>query len=147
MNDDQIIDQALQILEERMKYKAGGKAFTSPETAKKFCQLKLGERENEVFAVLFLTNKHRLIAFEEMFQGTINQTSVWPREVVKTALQHNAAAVIFCHNHPSGEPEPSGADRQMTERLRIALEVVDVKTLDHLVVGHEVYSFAEHGLI
>lgn len=96
---------------------------------------------------MFLDNRHRVITFEEMFRGTIDGASVYPREVVKAALQHNAAAVIFAHNHPSGVAEPSQADQAITKRLIEALLLVDVRVLDHLVVGEQVVSFAERGLI
>ena len=99
-----------------------------------------------VFACLYLDNRHRVIAFEELFHGTIDGTSVHPREVVRAALKHNAAALIFAHNHPSGVAEPSDADRRLTRRLQDALGLVDIRTLDHFVVGDgEVVSFAERG--
>ena len=101
-----------------------------------------------MFACLFLDNRHRLIRFEELFRGTIDGASVHPREVVRQALAHNAAALILAHNHPSGVAEPSGADRQITRRLVDALALVDVRVLDHLVVGRgEAFSFAEQGLL
>ena len=102
----------------------------------------------EVFACLFLDNQHRLICYEEMFFGTIDGASVHPREVVKRTLFHNAAAIIFAHNHPSGVSEPSQADRRIAERLKAALSLVDVRVLDHMVIGDaEVTSFAERGLL
>ena len=104
--------------------------------------------EHEVFAALFLDSQHRLIEYVELFRGTIDQASVYPREVVKEALRLNAAAVVFSHNHPSGSPEPSQADRVLTQRLKEALALVDVRTLDHIVVGGAVTtSFAECGLL
>ena len=103
---------------------------------------------HEVFACLFLDNRHRLMAFEELFRGTIDGASVHPREVVRRALAHNAAALILAHNHPSGIAEPSAADTRITERLRQALSLIDVRVLDHLIVGDaEVTSLAERGLI
>ena len=101
-----------------------------------------------MFSVIFLDNRHRVISFEIMFRGTIDGSSVYPREVVKTALKHNAAATIFAHNHPSGDPEPSKADESITQRLKEALALVDIRVLDHLVVGSsEIVSFAERGLL
>jgi DNA repair protein RadC len=113
-----------------------------------FLQAQLRDRKNEVFCVLFLDNRHRVLAFEELFQGTLNGTAVYPREVVKRALKHNAGAVILVHNHPSGVAEPSRADELLTTRLREALTLVDIRLLDHLVVGDgEMVSFSERGLI
>lgn len=108
-------------------------------------RFKIGGSEREVFAVMLLDNQHRLIEFKELFQGTIDAASVYPREVVKTALKANAAAVIFAHNHPSGDPEPSQADRRITTRLQDALALIDVRVLDHIVVGEQCTSFAERG--
>jgi len=111
-------------------------------------RLHLAKREREVFAVMFLDNRHRLLAYEELFFGTIDGASVHPREVVKAALAHNAAAVILSHNHPSGVAEPSQADQRITQRLKDALGLVDVRVLDHLIVGEgEPVSFAERGLL
>jgi DNA repair protein RadC len=103
---------------------------------------------HEIFVVLFLDSQHRLIAADEMFRGTLAQTSVYPREIVKAALDRNAAAVIFAHNHPSGVAEPSRADELLTQALKQALALVDIRTLDHFVVaGNRVVSFAERGLL
>lgn len=122
--------------------------LSSPEQTRLFLKARLRPHAHEVFACLFLDNRHRVIRFEELFGGTIDGASVYPREVVKRALHHNAAAVIFAHNHPSGVAEPSPADRAITQRLREALGLVDVRVLDHLVVGDgEVVSFAERGLL
>ena len=108
----------------------------------------LAARANEVFVGLFLDSQHRLIAADELFQGTLAQTSVYPREIVKAALAHNAAAVIFAHNHPSGIAEPSRADELLTQSLKAALALVDVRTLDHFIVaGGQVVSFAERGML
>lgn len=127
---------------------ARGNVLTSPEAVRDFLRLALSARPHEVFVALFLDSQHRLIAAEEMFQGTLNQTSVYPREVVKAALARNAAAVIFAHNHPSGVAEPSRADELLTQSLKAALALVDVRTLDHFVVaGGQVVSFAERGLL
>jgi DNA repair protein RadC len=124
-----------------------GETLTSPQATKDFLRLRLSRFEHEVFAVIFLDNRHRVIAFEEMFRGTIDGASVHPREVVKEALKHNAAAVIFAHNHPSGVAEPSRADESITHRLKDALALVDVRVLDHFVIGDDVVSFTERGLI
>ena len=122
--------------------------FDATQKVKDFAALHLGRLEHEVFAVLFLDGQHRLIEFEELFRGTLTQTSVYPREVVRHALRHNAAAVLLAHNHPSGTAEPSRADELLTQTLRGALQLVDVRLLDHLVVGQgTVLSFAERGLL
>jgi DNA repair protein RadC len=113
-----------------------------------YLQLLLGGRHQEVFLVLFLDTQHRVIASEELFHGTLNQTSVYPREVVKRALAHNAAAVILAHNHPSGVAEPSQSDQLLTSALKQALSLVDVRVLDHFVVAvGQTLSFAEKGLL
>lgn len=125
-----------------------GPVFDAPERVREYLQLQLAQREHEVFAVLFLDAQHRLIRFDEMFRGTLAQTSVYPREVVRRALELNAAAVILAHNHPSGHPEPSRADEFLTQSLKSALQLVDVRVLDHLVVARaQVVSFAERGLL
>lgn len=123
-------------------------ALTSPELTRQYLAHRLRGLQHEVFAVMFLDNKHRLIKFEEMFRGTLSGASVYPREVVKAALRHNAAAVIFSHNHPSGVAEPSQDDERITQRLKRALELIDVRVLDHIIIGDgcEV-SFAERGLL
>lgn len=122
--------------------------FESPQAVKDYCSLHLAHLPHEVFSVLFLDHRHRLLAMEEMFRGTLAQTSVYPREVVRRAMAHNAAAVILAHNHPSGLAEPSRADELLTEALKKALQLVDVRVLDHLVVGRgQVVSFAERGLL
>jgi DNA repair protein RadC len=124
-----------------------GEPLTSPHLTRQFLSQKLRDYAHEVFAVLFLDQRHRVICFEELFRGTIDGASVYPREVVKQSLQHNAAAVIFAHNHPSGVAEPSQADQHITRRLQDALALIDVRVLDHFVVGDEVVSFAERGLL
>lgn len=122
--------------------------FDSPQAVRQFLRLKLGGLGHEVFAVLFLDAQHRLIAMEEMFRGTLTQTSVYPREVVKRGLDLGAGAVILAHNHPSGVAEPSRADEMLTQALRNALALVDMRVLDHFVVGAgEVVSMAERGLL
>lgn len=145
-DDDYVISRALEILESRLR--KPGAALTSPGAARDLCALRLGHLEHEVFAVLFLDNRHRLIAFEEMFRGTIDGSSVHPREVLKRALQLNAQAVILSHNHPSQSIEPSGADRALTSRLKDVLGMVDIRVLDHILVGGaSSMSFAEDGII
>ncbi|NEX60432.1 RadC family protein [Noviherbaspirillum galbum] len=123
-----------------------GDLLCSPKAVRQYLQLMLANQGHESFVVLFLDTKNHLIASEELFRGTLTQASVYPREVVKAALARNAAALIFAHNHPSGSPEPSDADRVLTAALKQALGLVDVRVLDHFIVaGHQVYSFAEHG--
>lgn len=125
-----------------------GRAITNPKDAQQYLSMQLSHYEHEVFCCLFLDNRHRVLAFEEMFRGTIDGASVHPREVVKRALQLNAAAVILAHNHPSGVAEPSKADEHITKRLEKALALIDVRVLDHLIIGdEEVVSLAERGLL
>lgn len=124
-----------------------GDALCSPQQTRQFLSAQLGDYPHEVFACLFLDNRNRVIAFEKLFFGTIDGASVYPREVVRMALKKNAAALIFAHNHPSGVAEPSAADEQITRRLKDALALVDIRVLDHFVVGDEVVSFAERGLL
>ncbi|SEM58060.1 DNA repair protein RadC [Pseudoxanthomonas sp. GM95] len=142
---EQILEAARDAIDQKMQR---GIKFDSPATVRSCLQVKLGGFEHEVFAVLFLDTQHRLIAYQEMFRGTIDSASVHPREVVKEALRVNAAAVILAHNHPSGDPEPSSADRVLTLQLKTALMLMDVRTLDHIVVaGQRTTSFAERGLM
>ncbi len=123
-------------------------AFTSPEQTREFLTLKLRAYPYEVFSCLYLDNRHRLISFDELFNGTIDSAQVHAREVVRAALRHNAAAVIFAHNHPSGVAEPSRADIELTRKLKEALALIDVRVLDHMVVGiGEATSLAERGLL
>ena len=120
--------------------------FDSPDAVRDYLKLTIGAKPHEVFVALFLDAQHRLLSAEELFRGTLAQTSVYPREVVKRALEINAAAVVFAHNHPSGIAEPSRADELLTNSLKNALELVDIRTLDHFIVaGHRIYSFSEHG--
>ena len=145
MTDENIIKRALAILEGRARH---GCALTSPAAVRDYLRLALGNRDHEVFVVVHLDAQHRVLAFEELFRGTLTQTSVYPREVVKAALAHNSAALIFAHNHPSGVAQPSQSDELLTRNLREALALVDVKVLDHFVVaGHQAISFAERGLL
>lgn len=140
-----VIEMARRALREEL---AQGIALSSPQAVKDYLALSLGALPHESFMVLFVNAQNRLIAAEEMFRGTLTQTSVYPREIVKQALARNAAAVIFAHNHPSGAAEPSQADRYLTDNLKAALQLVDVKVLDHFVVaGRHVLSFAERGLL
>jgi DNA repair protein RadC len=123
-------------------------ALTSPGAVRDYLRLAIAERQHEVFVCLWLDAQHRVIACEELFRGTLTQTSVYPREIVKAGLKANAAAVIFAHNHPSGAAQPSQADELLTRNLRDALSLVDIKVLDHFIVaGHQTLSFAERGLL
>ncbi|NWA61603.1 DNA repair protein RadC [Pantoea sp. B9002] len=138
------IKRALTLLENHLR--EPGVAFTSTPFSRDWIRLQLANHERELFMVMFLDNQNRLLAHETLFHGTINSTAIYPREVVKAALRHNAAAVILAHNHPSGFAQPSDADRNITERMKKALTLVDVRLLDHLVVGSkEVVSFTELG--
>lgn len=142
---DQILEAARQAIEHKMQR---GASFTSPAAVKEYLCAKLAGFEHEVFAVLFLDTRHRVIAYEELFHGTIDGTSVHPRQVVKRALHHNAAALILAHNHPSGVAEPSRADESITLRLKEALALIDVRVIDHFVIGDgQSVSFAERGLL
>ena len=142
---DQILDAAHQAIDQKMQR---GASFTESAVVKEYLCAKLAKFEYEVFAVLFLDSQHRLIEYAEMFRGTISQASVYPREVVKKALQCNAAAIIVSHNHPSGVPEPSRADEVMTKTLQSTLAVVDVQVLDHVIVrGNCAVSMAQRGLV
>ncbi len=123
-------------------------AMSSPRAVREFLRLSLGGRPHEVFVAIFLDSQNRMLGSEELFRGTLTQTSVYPREVVKTALRYNAAGVIFAHNHPSGVAEPSRADELLTQTLKQALLLVEIKTLDHFIVaGTRTVSFAERGLL
>ena len=141
---NELLERAAEAL--AAKYKREG-TFTNPTNVKEYLKLKLGAHDREVFAVMFLDNQHQLISFEELFFGTIDAASIYPREVLKAALNHNAAAVVFAHNHPSGIAEPSQADRRITQRLVDALKLVDIRVLDHIVVGEDCVSFAEKGWV
>lgn len=125
-----------------------GSALSNPEVTRAYLSAKLRNYPYEVFACLFLDNQNRVIQLDELFRGTLNSAQVYPREVVKQALQHNAAAVIFAHNHPSGIAEPSHADKHITDKLQQALALFDIRVLDHFIIGDgQPYSFAEHGLL
>jgi DNA repair protein RadC len=140
-----VLELARRALAERLKERP---VFDSPDSVKDYLRLAIGARAHEVFAVLFLDAQHRLIALEELFRGTLTQTSVYPREVVTRALHLHAAAVVLAHNHPSGCAEPSRADELLTQNLKAALALVDVRVLDHVIVGHGVaLSMAERGIM
>lgn len=145
MSDDQLIASALAILSGRMR---SADQLSSPCAVRDYLRLSISGREHEVFVVVLLDAQHRVLRCEELFRGTLTQTSVYPREVVKLALAANAASAIFAHNHPSGVSEPSRADELLTQNLKSALALVDVKVLDHFVVaGAEAISFAERGIL
>lgn len=142
--EDEIITAAHDVINNRF---CRGAAITSPEASREFLRLRLGHLEHEIFAVLWLDNRHQILDFEELFRGTIDGASVFVREVVKSALRHNAAACILAHNHPSGVSEPSIADRSITDELKDALTLIDVRVLDHIIIGNNTLSFAEQGLL
>lgn len=145
-NERYTIDTAIGILERELK--SSDLYVTEPTAPRQYFQLRLAEKEHEVFAAMFLDNQHALIEYVELFRGTIDGASVHPREVAKEALYRNAAAVIFGHNHPSGLCEPSQADQRITDRLKSALSILDVRVLDHIIVGrNETVSFAERGYL
>jgi DNA repair protein RadC len=138
-----LIEQARKLLRASVRK---GKQLTSPDDVRDFLLFTLALRENEVFGVVLLDNQNRVQVWRELFQGSVNETSIYPREVVKLALQHNAAAIILVHNHPSGSTEVSAQDRHITQRLQQALELIDVRVLDHFIVaGDCTVSMAEHG--
>ena len=140
-----VVQQALAWLEGQVQR---GDALTSPQAVRSYLRLRLGARPHEVFAVVFLDAQNQVIDIQELFRGTLTQTSVYPREVVIEALARNAAAVILAHNHPSGTAEPSRADQALTQTLKSALALVDVRVLDHFVVTRSgIVSFAERGLL
>lgn len=145
--EERAIYRAMRILEMYMK-RQPGEALNSTSEVRKYLTLKLAQEEREQFLVMFLDAQHRLIEAETMFYGTLTQTSVYPREVVRRALHHNAAAVLLAHNHPSGVATPSMADKLLTDALKQILSQIDVRVLDHFIVaGREVLSFAERGLL
>ncbi|MAA65082.1 MAG: hypothetical protein CL581_09945 [Alteromonadaceae bacterium] len=139
------MEMARRVLDEPLRQ---GDPLTSPDDTRRYLSSRLAHHPHEIFAGLFLDNRHRIIRYQELFRGTIDGAAVYPREVVRAALEHNAAAVIFAHNHPSGVAEPSQADISLTKRLKDALQLLDIRVLDHMVVGHgEVISLAERGLM
>ena len=142
---DEVLTQARELLAQRVRR---GAVMSSPQEVKDYLRLEIGRLEHEVFCLLLLDVSHRVIALKQLFRGSVSQTSVYPREVVKEALGCNAAAVILAHNHPSGSVEPSRADEHLTQTLKAALALVDVRVLDHFVIGDTaVCSFAERGLL
>jgi len=143
---DEVIAAAVQLLRERLPQ--AGDVMTSPGKVRTFLRFSLAHQEREQFIVIFLDNQNRVLDVDTVFMGTLNQTVVYSREVVKAALQRNAAGVILAHNHPSGMPEPSKMDEKLTQDLKAALATVDIRVLDHLVIGGEqIVSFAEKGLL
>ncbi len=146
MEQDDIINQALMILESRLSQPEG--AIRRPDDVSDYLRLKLGALEHESFRIMFLNTQHSVITLKELFRGSIDCAAVYPREVMKETLQFNAAAVVLTHNHPSGFSGPSQADKYITKRIQEALELIDVKVLDHVIVGRDdTYSFAQHGLL
>ena len=142
---DEVLRAAQRILRRQLGERA---LFDSPAAVREFLKVKLGVLEHEVFAVLMLDSQNRLIEYVELFRGTVSQTSVYPREVVKECMARNAAALVLVHNHPSGVAEPSRADEHLTQTLKSALSLVDVRVLDHMIVaGDQVLSMAERGLL
>ncbi len=146
ISDDDIIAKALGILESRITATAYN--ITSPEDTKSYLKIKMGEYEQEVFSVIFLNTLNYIIECDEMFYGTVNTASVYPREIIKKALKLNASAIIIAHNHPSGNPEPSDADERITIRIKEACELMDITLLDHIIIGNPgLVSLAERGLV
>ena len=142
---DEVLLAAQRVLASQLR---GSEVLNSPQVVRDFLRVKLGALEHEVFAVIHLDAQHRVIDYVEMFRGTVSQTSVYPREVVKEALAKNSAALLLVHNHPSGVAEPSRADEMLTQTLKTALALVDVRVLDHLIVaGNTIMSFAERALL
>jgi DNA repair protein RadC len=140
-----VFELARRALSQRLKER---EAFQTPNAVKQYLQLQLAHKNHEVFAVLFLDSQNRMLAMEELFRGTLSQTSVYPREVVMRALHHQAAAVVLSHNHPSGSVQPSRADEHLTQTLKASLALVDVRVLDHIIVGQgQALSMAESGLM
>ena len=145
VSEADILLMAQQLAGQRLRR---GRPLTSPHAVFSHLQTLLADYEHEVFALLMVDSKHRVLAFKELFRGTLDAASVYPREVVKLCLEHNSAAVILVHNHPSGDPEPSQADLTLTRKLQDALNLVDIRTLDHIVVGSEgCVSLAERGYL
>lgn len=151
MTYEQVPAEAAKVLEHAaeiiQRYVLVGNVMHSPEVVREYVHYKLFGKEREVFAILLLTTQHRLIEFRELFVGTIDQASVYPREIVKVVLETNAAAVILAHNHPSGEATASQSDIAITNKIKKALDLIDVPVLDHIIVGDRAISFAERGLL
>lgn len=145
--ENKTIFRALNILNQRMR-KSPDITVTNPSDVKAYLRLRLEEREREIFAVMFFDHRHQLITYKELFFGTIDSCSVHPREVARIALKYNASAIIFAHNHPSGVAEPSDADQHITEKLKKALSLLEIRVLDHFVIGDgDIVSFAERGIL
>lgn len=144
-NDQAVIQQARRILARQVRK---GRKLLSPQDVRDYLLFRLAQYEREVFGVFLLDNQHRVLAFHELFQGTLNQTAVYPREIIKVTIQHNAAALILVHNHPGNEPSPSNADKLITQKIKLAVELIDVRLLDHFIVaGDQTVSMAELGLV
>ncbi|EAT2981307.1 DNA repair protein RadC [Salmonella enterica] len=144
-NDLAVIQQARRILARQVRR---GRKLCSPHDVRDYLLFRLAQYEREVFGVFLLDNQHRVLAFKELFQGTLSQTVVYPREIIKVTIQHNAAALILVHNHPSNEASPSNADKQITQKIKLAMELMDVRVLDHFIVaGEQTVSMAELGLV
>lgn len=139
-----VVEMSRRYLEEKVHR---GDVMNNVDDVKNYLKSRLQHYPFEVFACLFLDNKHRVIAYEELFRGTIDSANVHPREVIRKVLDHNAAAIVLAHNHPSGLAEPSQSDRMITQKLKQGLELIDVRVLDHFIIGDEIVSFAERGLI
>ena len=139
-----VVEMSRRYLEEKIHR---GNAMDNVGDVKRYLQSRLQHYPFEVFACLFLDNKHRVIEYEELFRGTVNSATVHPREVVRYAIKHNAVAIVLAHNHPSGLAEPSLSDREITQKLKEALQLIDVRVLDHFIIGDEIISFAEQGLL
>ena len=143
---DEVIAAAIRFVEERAVYNT--ETLSSPRASRDILRLRIGDREREIFCVLYLNSQHQLLDVEELFMGTIDGAAVYPREIAKAALARNAAAVILGHNHPSGTTEPSAADRRITQRIVEALGLLDIRVLDHVIVSAESsFSFAESGFM
>ncbi len=148
LNSSYTIAELVQIVRDRpAEYFSNRPVFSSPDLVRNYLKAVYNSLEYEVFIVLYLDQKHRLIAMEEEFKGTLGSCSVYPREIVKQALRYNAAACIFAHNHPSQDPTPSEADKAITTRLKEALNIIDTRVIDHLITGSYVYSFVENGFL
>lgn len=146
MTENQVIESALAILESRLQKTEG--SISSPQDARNYVSLKLADRKQEVFAIMFLNTRHQIIEFREMFHGTIDTAAVYPREILRAVIETNSAAVVLAHNHPSGSPDPSEADIRLTKHIAAALELINATVLDHLIVGGmTVTSMAERGQI
>lgn len=145
--EDFLIREALTVLQKRVKH---SHYLTSPDEVRNYLVMKYSGEEREIFGMLLLNNQHMIVSWHELFFGTIDGASVYPREVVKLVLKHNAAAVVMFHNHPSGSPIASAADKNITDKLKAALKLIDVRVLDHLIIGAadvKPFSFAENGLV